>query len=614
MSFSATRLTCYALLSALEEDLRGEIESVAYAAEVTTLLGVERAAKVQERRAKDRGASNTDSVAALLPYLDFADAFELLQKFGNELSATLQIQLDGIKPRQARLVAVRNRVAHSRPMEIDDLPSVLETVDSLVHKQGDHWPHLTETVDRLATDPSHVLSLTVDLVSDADSAPQNNLPVPDFDETGFFGRRLQLDRIKKAIKGAYPVVSILGDGGIGKTSLALKVAYELLDDPKQPFDAFVWVTAKATVLTVTEIRRISDAVQDSLGLFALAARELGGDPRDDPTSELLSYLETFRVLLFLDNMETVLDQRLRDFLLELPLGSKVVITSRIGLGIENPVQLAPLTQDESANLLRAVARIRQVPALQALSQEQVVALAGAMNGHPAYIKWFVSGVQSGRRPEELLSDNSLLLDFCMSNVFEYLDDPARAVLRSMQALPGPKTQAELAFVNECNAKEIQSALLDLITTNFVQMQSLSPSQLLETTYQLSDFGKQYLQTAHPVLADEQGWLIGRQQSLTQLGDVLRAENTASPYDPHTVDVRGSGDFHVAKLLRDAVRSATQDRDTDAAIVLCRKHRSSHRRITKPGASRRLFMTSVATTHPHKLATSEPPNWPVSLVP
>lgn len=302
----------------------------------------------------------------------------------------------------------------------------------------------------------------------------------------------------------------------------------------------------------------------------MAARELGGDPSaDDPTSELLSYLGTFKILLFLDNMETVLDQRLRDFLLDLPLGSKVVITSRIGLGIENPVQLAPLTVDESANLLRAVARIRQVPFLQSLPQDSVLDLAKDMGGHPAYIKWFVSGVQAGKRPEELLADNALLLEFCMTNVYEYLDEEAKAVLRSMQALPGPKTQAELAFLNDCNAKRIQSALLNLITTNFVQMKSLSPSQLLETTYQLSDFGKQYLDKAHAVVPAEQTWLIDRHRQLTELGDTLRAENSASPFDPHTVDVRGSGDFHVAKLLRDAIRTV-QAGDSDSAILMCKE--------------------------------------------
>lgn len=570
MSFSATRLTCFALLSAMEEDLRSEIEALASADDVTQLLGSERADLVQKRRSRDQGSRSTDSVAALLPYLDFADAFEVLTKYKTQLPHSFAEQLRSLGTRHDRLVGVRNRVAHSRPMEIDDLPNVLDACHDLTARRDEHWPHLRATLERLESDPSHVLALSVDLVSDQDSAPQNNLPVPDFDETGFYGRRTQLNRIKKAIRGAYPVVSILGDGGIGKTSLALKVAYELLDDPKQQFDAFVWVTAKATVLTVNEIKRIGDAVQDSLGLFAKAAEELGaGSQVGDPTEELLSYLETFKVLLFLDNMETVLDQRLRDFLLDLPLGSKVVITSRIGLGIENPVQLAPLTQDESANLLRAVSRIRQVSYIEGLSQERIIELAASMGGHPAYIKWFVSGVQSGRRPEELLADNALLLDFCMSNVFEFLDEGARAVLRSMQALPGLKTQAELAYINDCSAREIQAALLDLMTTNFVQMQSLSPTQKLETTYQLSDFGKQYLDKAHAVASDEQAWLLDRHRQLTELGDSLKQENSASPFDARTVDVRGSGDFHVAKLLRDAILGS-QSGDSELATSLCKE--------------------------------------------
>ncbi|MGH4021865.1 MAG: ATP-binding protein [Pseudonocardiaceae bacterium] len=96
--------------------------------------------------------------------------------------------------------------------------------------------------------------------------------MPDFDETGFFGRRQQVNRVKRIINGAYPVVSILGDGGIGKTSVALKVAYELLDDQNGKFDAIVWVSAKATVLTAHEIKRINGAIEDSLGPFRQSGR------------------------------------------------------------------------------------------------------------------------------------------------------------------------------------------------------------------------------------------------------------------------------------------------------------------------------------------------------
>jgi hypothetical protein len=290
---------------------------------------------------------------------------------------------------------------------------------------------------------------------------------------------------------------VLGDGGIGKTSLALKAAYELLEDPEQPFEAIIWVTAKATILTPNEIQRINGAIESSLGLFAKAAATLGGSSADDPVGEVLSYLATFKILLILDNLETVLDARLREFLLSLPVGSKVPVTSRIGLGIENPVQLDPLTLDDSAKLLRALARVRDVAQLKKLPQETVEALAQKMSGHPAYIRWFVAGVQAGRRPEELVGNNELLLDFCMSNVYEFLKDDARSVVACMQVLPGARNQPELAFLNDFPAEKIQAALLELITTNFVYMSSQASGQTLDTVYQLTEFGKQYLDKRHP---------------------------------------------------------------------------------------------------------------------
>ncbi|MBC7593418.1 MAG: AAA family ATPase [Kineosporiaceae bacterium] len=452
-------------------------------------------------------------------------------------------------------------------MEIDDSSVLLDAAQELLGS-SQVWATLRTTVARLESDPSYVLGLTISLPGDPDRGPQHNLPIPDFDETGFFGRKDELRRIKKAIKGAYPVVSILGDGGIGKTSIALKVAYELLEDPNPVFDAFVWVTAKATILTTTEIKRINGAIETSLGLFAKAAEQLVGEEPVDPIAEVLSYMESFRILLILDNLETVLDQRLRDFLLDLPLGSKVMVTSRIGLGIENPVQLQPLSDDDSTRLLRALSRIRSVPTLTSMSQVAVEALARQMAGHPAYIRWFVAGVQSGRRPEDLVSSNELLLDFCMSNVYEYLGDAAKAAVRSMQTLPGGRNQAELAFLNEFGAADTQAVLLELLTTNFVQMSSQNSGETLDTVYQLSEFARQYLDKHHPVLPQERTWLLQRSHELTDLGFELSVESSSSPFARETVLVRGMGDVHAAKLLRDALLQASHGIGT--ALSLCKE--------------------------------------------
>lgn len=567
MSFSATRLTCFALLAAMEHDMRDAAETYIGQRDVETALPSERAERAQLRRAKDKLAPTT-SLPALLPYLDFADSYELLQSNSSDLPSDLGKCLGMIASSVSRIVAIRNRVAHTRPMEIDDSAFLLDRVRDLVWAAPSAWPVITETIQRLESDPSYVLGLTISLPSDPERGPQHNLPVPDFDETGFFGRRDELRRIKKAIKGPYPVVSILGDGGIGKTSIALKAAYDLLEEPSSQFDAIVWVTAKATMLTPHEIQQINGAIKTSLGLFARAADELGGANSADPVKDVLEYLENFRILLVLDNLETVLDSRLRDFLLELPHGSKVLITSRISLGIENPVHLGPISEEDATRLLRALARIRNVVSLERLPQESIERIASQMDGHPAYIRWFVAGIQSGKRPEDLIGNNELLLDFCMSNVYEYLKEDARAAVRSMQVLTGGRNQAEIAYLNDFSAVQTQAALLELITTNFVQMATKMTGSSMDTTYELSDFARQYLDKHHPVLHSEREWLLGRYQELSDLGFAYSVETDASPYAPETVSTRGLGDVHAARILREALRVA--DEDPNKARVLCKE--------------------------------------------
>ncbi|MDD7835175.1 tetratricopeptide repeat protein [Paenarthrobacter sp. AB444] len=564
MSFSATRLTCYALLSSLEQDMRALVSEATASPEIPIELPQDKRAKVDERRKRD-GQAPAANIQAVLPYLDFAEVYELAMSLKRKLSPTQLTAIAPLSSRMERVVSIRNRVAHTRPMEIDDSATLIDAAKELANFPG-IWAETDVTLSRLSEDPSYVLGLTMQLPKDGDKGPQHNLPVPDFDETGFFGRQEQLRQIKKAIKGPYPVISILGDGGIGKTSLALKAAYDLLDDPSISFDAIVWVTAKSTILSSNEIQRIQGAIEDSLGLFDQAASILSGSENTDSEDEILSYLENFKVLLILDNLETVLDDRLRNFLLELPLGSKVVITSRIGVGsTEYPVSLTPLGTDDASRLLRALARVRGIQQLRELPQEIVERWVNAMSGHPAYIRWFVAGVQTGKRPEDLLTNNALLLDFCMSNVYEYLGDNPRAVLRSMQVLPGARNQAELAYLNDFTADDIQSALLELLTTNFVSMSNLNSNQSVDTGYQLTDFAKQYLDKHHPVIPEERKWLLERKDSLSLMGTGLVALIRATPYDASTVSVRGPGDFHVARLLREALWLPTE---RERALELC----------------------------------------------
>jgi len=415
--FNATRLTCFALISSIESDSRAavlELQAIHGVALPEAMI-----TKVEARLAHDRGSS-AQSAAALVDFLDFADTQEFLLSHKALLEVALRDSLLAIARLIGPFTRTRNRVAHTRPLEIEDLPSTVDIAKQLVRDAPEHWRTTQDMLARIEADLSSVLGLRVSLPADPVNEPFHNLPTPEFDETGFLGRSAVLRKIKRYVLGSWPAISILGDGGIGKTAIVLKVAYDLLDDPKTDFEAIVWVTAKSQMLTVTEIERISDAIQDSLGMFSEAASQLGGGDAADPTEELFEYMATFKVLLILDNLETVSYGRLREFLREIPNGSKVLMTSRIGVFKENDVKLDPLSEEESRSLLMALAHGRNVKLLKELDEEGRRKLVQKLKGHPLYIKWVVSGIQAGRRPSDMTASSQMLLDFCMANGYEQL--------------------------------------------------------------------------------------------------------------------------------------------------------------------------------------------------
>ena len=164
-----------------------------------------------------------------------------------------------------RLVPIRNRLAHNRPLNIEDADIVLGLLTPIARgSKPIPWFGLSEAIrksDRLLT----AQPATLDTF---EAVRLNNLPIPDFEDTGFIGRERESASLLDWASGQqWPVMTIAGEGGIGKSALALKVAYELLEKPETSFDAIVWTTAKTQQLSIGEIKRIEGAITTSLGVF-----------------------------------------------------------------------------------------------------------------------------------------------------------------------------------------------------------------------------------------------------------------------------------------------------------------------------------------------------------
>src|SRR5262249_54785321 len=126
MANTFARLTLYALLSAIEEDLRDATASLLSGQRSPEeLLGDDLFSRATEKLKRDSGAEAPDSTFdQLLSYTDFGDLCQLLNRHSRQLPPDVATYARAITPMLEKLAPVRNRVMHSRPLDFDDLPLV----------------------------------------------------------------------------------------------------------------------------------------------------------------------------------------------------------------------------------------------------------------------------------------------------------------------------------------------------------------------------------------------------------------------------------------------------------------------------------------------------------
>jgi len=175
-----------------------------------------------------------------------------------------------------------------------------------------------------------------------------NLPAPDYNQ--FVMRVQAFDEVVDGLKQRSAAVLIVGMGGNGKTSLAREVAAYCLQDAAIPrFDAVVWVSDKDNPGTTNQ-STVLDIIARTLDYPGFTHF-----PHDEKQYEVEQLLKRWRVLLIIDNAETITDGVLFTWLLRLPEPSKAIITTREYLRAYRrggwPVELRGMSDDEAHTLL-----------------------------------------------------------------------------------------------------------------------------------------------------------------------------------------------------------------------------------------------------------------------
>jgi len=297
----------------------------------------------------------------------------------------------------------------------------------------------------------------------------HNLP----SRADFIGRAAEKARVYEALRSRPYLVSIDGIGGIGKTVLALEVAHECLrasrsegpTDGIPTFSGLIWTTAKDRDLT---LNALLDAVARTLEYPGIAQQ-----PIEDKRVAVRKLLQEKPYLLIVDNLETITDEGVRDFLHDLPEPSKALITTREQkLRHVWAISLKGLTEPEALAVIRNEGRRLGLASLERAEDQVLSHLYQATGGAPLAIKWAVGQIkQKGQSLDTVLEAlheaRGSIFDTIFARSWGLLSTGARQVLVVMPIFATSASRAGIEAASDVHHYDLDEALGQLVEMSLV---------------------------------------------------------------------------------------------------------------------------------------------------
>ncbi|NTW00649.1 MAG: hypothetical protein HGA19_04985, partial [Oscillochloris sp.] len=311
-----------------------------------------------------------------------------------------------------------------------------------------------------------------------------NLPAPS--SPHFVMRLQQYSEIVRALY-RYGIVVLVGAGGMGKSTIALQIArhcmmFEPPDARFQPpaFDAAVWVSDRDKPGRL-DLAAVLDTIAKTLG-----SPHLAGRPMEIRQSQVDQLLRQQKILLIVDNVDTVNDLALLRWLLAVPEPSKALITTRtltpVLLECASLIHVNAMGHEESQELFTHRAAEVQLGPVDSKLADALLAAAG---GIPKALTMMLGQLRVGYPPDQILADaknhRSDLLSALFERSWALLDKHAQQVLMALTAFIAPAEYQALAAVSDLRADELAITLKTLFALSLIDYEQRKPNveQLIE---------------------------------------------------------------------------------------------------------------------------------------
>ena len=364
----------------------------------------------------------------------------------------------------------------------------------------------------------------------------------------------------------HPVITLTGYGGIGKTSLALAVINELMEQSDCPYNLVVWFSARDVDLLPSGPKAVQPKGLSANDFTAEYARLVGYENSrstntkcEDLLTSQMSEKDNFIELFVFDNFETTTSPtelyRWIDTYIRPP--NKVLITSRErSFTGDYAVQVSGMSDDECRELIRSTSGPLGISSI--ITEDYVNQVIRESRGHPYVIKLILGELARAKRVskvERIIASQDRVLEALFERSYGRLSVAGQRAFLTLCSWRSsvPRIALEAVLLRPQNElMDVNGAIDELLQMSFIEETSFeSIESRVELSVPLSArlFGRRKL-TVSPLRAS-----INADSELLQLVGPMNQANDMKGIEPR-----------VRRLFNHAARRISERQITLEEIV------------------------------------------------